>query len=205
MTPCRCQSARQSSSWSNAPAPTSTPAWWSRSATWSWTSSLPRKIRRRPARALAPHRSDSELVYELVEHFPGVARDIGEVEPVRLGRYQKLLPQISIGDRFLLRVHPAAPLPAVEPAVGERLHQVGGVDVRLDAGGALQRAQALEQPRDLHPVVGGGGLVAPDRHRPHRAAAAEVDPHGAWLGEPLDLAFEHAVGSVGVGLLDGAV
>src|SRR4051794_35837373 len=79
--------------------------------------------RRRPARALAPHRRDSELVYELVERDTGVACDLGELEPVRLDRDQELLPQISIGDGFLMRVHPAALLPAVEPAIGERLHQ----------------------------------------------------------------------------------
>jgi hypothetical protein len=72
-----------------------------------------------------------------------VTRDIGEVEPVRLGRNQKLLPQISIGDRFPTAPTGSGLARSIEPLrlglVEDRLPQAVFVAPTLafEVGGAI--------------------------------------------------------------------
>src|SRR5690606_10985773 len=69
-------------------------------------------------------------------------------------------PQVLVLDRLPVGRLPAARLPAVDPLV-DALHDVFAVGVQLDLAGAGQGLQRLDGGHQLHAVVGGQRLAAP--------------------------------------------
>src|SRR5580658_2573631 len=91
----------------------------------------------------------------------GVALYPAPVHLVTQARLVEAPPQVLVLDRALAHRAPAARLPERQPLGDAGLH-VLAVGVQLDPAGALQRLQRLDGRGELHAVVGGGRLAAPD-------------------------------------------
>ena len=78
--------------------------------------------------------------------------------PRSLHQVDERLPQVAVGDRLLGAVGPAALQPAAPPPVAEAVDDVRRVADHQQR--PVEGAHRLERRPDLHPLVGGGGLVA---------------------------------------------
>src|SRR4051794_25214256 len=94
-----------------------------------------------------------ELVDEVVHVVAGVALDPPERDVAALVHgVDQRLPQITVRDRFLLRVAPVSVEPALPPPIPEAVYDVAGVadhDQR-----SVERGHRLEGSLDFHPLVG---------------------------------------------------
>ena len=95
-----------------------------------------------------------QAVHQVVHGIAGVALDPPEGDVLAL-RHQldERLPQVAVGHRLALGVHPALLDPPFPPAVPEAVDHVGGVAHHLEPAG--QRHHRLVGGVDLHALVGG--------------------------------------------------
>src|ERR1700683_4608337 len=131
-------------------------------------------------------RRRGQLIDAVVPAVARMALDPADTAGLVGGRRQlyERLPQVAVGHRFVLGVLPVAPQPALPPAVGEALDDIGGVADDVDGARPVrrQRTQRLERRGDLHALVGGVAVgargVGPARHRPGPAPGSRIAPAG---------------------------
>src|SRR6266850_1664875 len=73
----------------------------------------------------------------------------------------ELAPQVLVFHRFLVRGAPAAALPAADP-LRDALHHVERIGVQAHPARTLERVERADHRGELHPVVGGLRLAAPE-------------------------------------------
>src|SRR5471030_1649954 len=105
--------------------------------------------------------SSGETVGAFIEFVAGVALDPAPVDLVAQPRLIQPPPEVLVLDRALAHGAPAARLPKGQPLGDAALH-VLAVRVQLDLARTFERVQRLDRGGELHAVVGGGALAAPD-------------------------------------------
>ncbi len=131
------------------------------------------------ARLLGDRRLDGEPVDQIVHRVVAVALDPGEPHIAAFEHeLDQRLPEVAVGHRLLLRVHPAAPDPALPPAVPEAVDDVGRVAADLER--PAQGPYRLQGCGELHALVGRRRLGAAGEgatgHCPRPAASARGSP-----------------------------
>jgi len=96
---------------------------------------------------------DGEAVAALVQDDVRVPSDPDPFHLVPGRKLDQLLPEILVGDRLLRRRHPTAALPAGDPTIVERLHDVLRVGVQLHGAALAQVLKRSDHRVQLHPVV----------------------------------------------------
>ena len=73
---------------------------------------------------------------------------------------QRLFPEVGVQGGGAVGFLPASALPALGPALFQSVDDVLAVGAQADFARLLELAQGLDEGRQLHPVVGGGGVAA---------------------------------------------
>src|SRR5690606_37096577 len=111
----------------------------------------------------------------LVPRVPGVAPDPVPLDLVLARELVEAAPEVDVLHGLAIRGGPALALPGVDPFRDALLH-VLRVGVETHAARPLQRLQRADDGGELHAVVGGRGLAAPelllDTLRPQQRAPA---------------------------------
>ena len=125
--------------------------------------------------------NSSTLSFQRSPEWPFTQRKLTATSEASASSMQRL-PQVAVGHRLVLRVLPAAALPAPPPPVGEALDDVGRVAHHLHPVGRVgrQRPQGLERRGDLHALIGrvalGAAGVGPAGHGPGPPARTGIAP-----------------------------
>ncbi len=67
---------------------------------------------------------------------------------------QELFPEIDIQGRFFVGFDPALFLPAIQPALGDAVHNIFAVGRECDAARLFECGESCDDRRKLHAVVG---------------------------------------------------
>src|SRR6266545_4291909 len=112
----------------------------------------------------------------------GVTAGPGPFHSVTLSQVVQFVPQVLVDDGLLIRCHPAAPLPVVDPGCNTVL-EIFRIGDHLDLTRLFERAQPPDGGGQLHAVVGGAGLTAVAFTRPGLVSQDVSPTSGTWIAD----------------------
>ena len=89
-----------------------------------------------------------------------MAFDFDPLNGMNPGQFQQFLPKVLIFHGFFLRIHPAVPLPVVDPALVKGIDEISAVRIEFHMARVLEGLQPFDGRRQLHPLIGGMGFKA---------------------------------------------
>ena len=102
---------------------------------------------------------NGKLVTALVELGTRVPADPYPAHVMGLGGRNQALPEVRVLHRLLLGILPSAALPAINPMLVERVHDVLRVAVNLHLARTLERLERDDGSHELHAIVRGARIA----------------------------------------------